>query len=950
MGKKVFFMTVVLLIAGLAFAQTTSTGNIVGRVLAPEGEGLQGVSVTLTSPAMIIPSMSAITGERGAFRFIALAPGDYQITFALSGMKTVIRKGVRVEVSKTATFDITMELKSLEENVTVIGQSPMIDKQRTSHPANMDKMFLQSLPAPRNLGTYVNMAPGITNDSAYGGSTMDNSYLLDGVNLVDAATGTQSVNFGLDIMEEIAIQAGGLSAEYGSVRGAMINVVTKSGGNKFSGSGSFYFNHEKLKWDNTQGTPLAGSKSGNKLEIEPVLTLGGPLIKDKLWFFMNASFDQTTAFVAGYPAGVTPGNEKPFKTMLPYPYFKLSFQPGPNDKFMLSWNYSDRITDDRGASKFNTESVTILQTSPSHVINAQWTKFFGSNFFANAKFGMVLYQLLLNAKGNEAQHYDYNTLISSGNAWRNHDLYARNRFQFNADATAFLDNLAGTHELKFGGEVQYAHTTWDVHGVADPVTGGCYNDFYGTAYYDTLILKNGGFNRIDNVIDYAGFVQDNWAITRNLNLSLGLRLEYNSVVYPAQNQTEGDLIFLGKTYNRSIPESITMYKWLDLAPRVGLIYDLFSDGKTLFKASYSRYVLPNQTGFVNLAHPNGWFGYYQYLNADGSALMNPDGSPKVALWAMPGGFKNNGAQIGYTAANGTKYDLKAGHTDELAIGVERELFSDFSLGARYIRKWDRDQPNMIDAAQLDADKLMSTGELDWSKNWTSKTVVDPYNGQTLTFYEKINLTATQIYIVNPPGADRNYSGFELTMNKRFSHGWALNVSYVYAKSTGLISTARADESLGGASGGFFQSPNAHTNANGTLPLERRNQIKVEGLVKGPFGINLSGYFRYLSGLPVTRTVSNNYLGLTLKQNVTIYAETRGSEFIPAAVQLDLRLEKTVNIGGLNIGVFADCFNVFNRGVATGMSMNSSNLTTYKFKQMTAINDPRIIQLGARITY
>ncbi|MDP2915503.1 MAG: carboxypeptidase regulatory-like domain-containing protein [Candidatus Aminicenantes bacterium] len=944
MSKRAFFLTVVLLIAGLAFAQT-QTGNIVGRVLAPEGEGLPGVSVTLTSPAMIIPSMSAITGERGAFRFVALSPGDYQITFVLSGMKTVIRKGVKVEVSRTATLDITMEVKSLEENVTVVGQSPTIDKQRTARPVNLDKMFLQSLPAPRNLGTFVNMAPGIADNSAYGSSTMDNSYLLDGVNLVDAATGTQSVGFGLDIMEEIAIQAGGLSAEYGSVRGAMINVVTKSGGNKFSGSGSFYFNQEKLKSVNTHGTPLAGSKSGNKMEIEPVFTLGGPIIKDKLWFFMNASFIQTEAFVAGYPAGVTPGNEKPFKTMLPYPYLKLSFQPGPNDKFMLSYNYSDRITDDRGASKFSAESVTIKQTSPSHVFNAQWTKFFGSNFFANMRFGMVLYQLLLNAKGSEAQRTDQNTSISTGNAWRNHDLYTRNRFQFNTDATAFIDNLAGTHELKFGGEIQYAHTTWDVYGVSDPLTGGCSIAMYGSTYYRALTLRGNGFNRADNVVDYAGFVQDNWAITRNLNLSLGLRLEYNSVVYPAQNTTEGPIAFLGKTYNRSIPESLTMYKWMDLAPRVGLIYDLFSDGKTLFKASYSRYILPNQVGWINLAHPNGWFGYYQYLNPDGSALMNPDGTPKVTLWAMPGGFQNGGAQIGYK-----DYKLKAGHTDELAIGMERELFTDFSLGARYIKKWDRDQPNMIDAAQLDADKLMSTGEIDYSKNWTSKTVVDPYNGQTLTYYEKINLTASQIYIVNPPGADRNYSGFEFTINKRFSKGWALDVSYVYAKSTGLITTGRADESLGGAVGGFYQSPNAHTNANGTLPLERRHQFKVEGLMKGPFGINLSGYFRYLSGLPVTRTVSNNYLGLSLKENITIYAETRGHTYLPPVVQLDLRLEKTIKISTLNIGVFADCFNLFNRGVATGMWMNSSNVATNKYKQMTSINDPRIFQLGVRIQY
>jgi hypothetical protein len=942
MLKKFLFAVAVLCLAWLAFAQTTQTGNIVGRVFSPEGEQLPGVTVTITSPAMIIPSRSFVTAENGAFRFASLAPGDYQMTLELPGMKTVIRKGVKVAVGQTVTIDITMEMVTIEESVTVIGQTPTVDKLRTTRPANIDKIFLQSLPAPRNLNTYVNMAPGIDSLSAHGGSTMDNAVLLDGVNLIDAATGVQAagVNFGLDIMEEIAMQASGLTAEYGSVRGAVINVVTKSGGNKFSGSASFYLNHEKLKGDNTKGTPLEGSKGGNKIEYEPIITLGGPIIKDKLWFFMNGSFNRSERFVAGYPENCTPGDEKPIKTFVPYPFFKLSFQPGENDKFTLSYNFSTTVNDDSGASKFASESVTQERRAPGHVVNFQYTKFFSSNFFANLKFGMVLYKLLLNGKGSEAQLVQNNTGISSGNSWRNHDLYTRNRFQFNADATMFIDNLAGTHELKFGGELQYAHTTWDIYGVNDPVTNGCYNLKIGDAYYYTLILKNNGFKRIDNMLDYAGFVQDAWSITRNLNLSLGFRVEYNSIIYPAQNTEEGPIEFLGRTYNRSIPESLTMYSWMNLAPRVGLIYDLFSDGKTLFKASWSRYIIPNQIGFVNLSHPNGWFGYFQYLNPDGSAIPG-----KIALWAMPGGFQNGGAQVGYK-----DHELKAGYTDELTIGVEKELFPEFSIGARYIRKWDRNQPNMVDAAQLDIDKLLSTGELDWSKNWTSKTVVDPYNNQTLTFYERINLTATEIYIINPPGLNRDYDGFELTLNKRYSRGWALNISYVYAKSRGLLTTTRADESLGGAVAGFYQSPNAHINALGALPLERRHQFKVEGLVKGPFGINLSGYFRYLSGQPVTRTVSNNYLGLSLKQNVTIYAEKRGSTFEPHVVQLDLRLEKTFRLEPITFGIFADCFNVFNRGAATAMWMNSSNQTTYEYKEMTAINNPRIFQLGARIEF
>jgi outer membrane receptor protein involved in Fe transport len=748
-------------------------------------------------------------------------------------------------------------------------------------------------------------------------------------------------------MEELAVQIGGLTAEYGSVRGAMVNVVTKSGGNKFSGSASFYFNHEKLKGDNTKGTPLEGSKSGNKLEIEPVVTLGGPLIKDKLWFFVNGSFNQNEQFVAGYPADKPPGQEIPYKNFYPYPYAKLSFQPTRTDKFTLSYNYSDRRTNDRGASKFSYESATIKQITPTHVLNLQWTKFFSSSFFTNLRYGMVLFKMNLDAKGDEAnQIYNWSG-ISAGNYWRNQDHYQRDRYQFNADATAFIDNLAGTHELKFGGEVQLARTTWLIHGVADPITTGCYNLYLSPGYYYyTLVLKNGGFDRKDWVNDYAGFIQDNWAISRNLNLSLGLRYEFNSVVYPKQNADEGDIEFGGLIYNRSITETMTMFEWSNLAPRVGLIYDIFSDGKTLFKASFSRYILPNQVGWINLSHPNGWFGYFQFLEPDGTPIPG-----YTSPWAMPGGFKNRGAQIGYTAADGTEYKLKAGYTDEVAVGVERELFTDWSVGLRYIRKWDRNQPNLVDAAQLDMDKFMATGELDWSKNWTPVTAVDPWNGQTVTYYSKINLMAIQQYIVNPEGANRDYDGVEFTLNKRYSRGFYLNISYVYANSRGLITTARADESLGGGSGGFFQNPNAHINALGRLPLERRHQFKVEGMVMGPWGVSLSGYFRYLSGTRLTRLISSNYLGLTLPQGVTtIYADTRGNEGLPDFWQLDLRLQKTFRISVVNLSIFADCFNVFNQAFATNMWVNSSNQTTYKYREMTAINDPRIVQLGARIEF
>ncbi len=969
MGKRVFIgtLTILFLLCHFLTAQVVQTGNLEGTVRTVDGEPLPGVTVTLTSPALIIGKQATVTNQRGAFRFMALPPGTYEVRFELEGFQPVIQKDVVIRVAQTITVDITMKPKTMEEQLTVIAAAPTIDKQRTTRPTNLDVVYLSTLPATRTLGTFFNMTPGVTGDSAHGSSTMDNTYNLDGINMVDPATGVPNVNFGMDIMEEISVQSGGLPAEYGSVRGAVVNVVSKSGGNRFSGTAQFFLDHEKLKSDNTKGTPFEGSKSGAKYQIEPVVTLGGPIVREKAWFFTNLSFQQSESFAAGYPWGSQAGQEKPIKTTLPYPFVKLSFQPNQENKFSLTYNYSDRRTNDRNASLYYTEEATVKQVTPTHVMSLQWTRAFGSNLFTNLRFGMVLFKMNLDAKGDQPQYYDSTASPVAkyyGNYWRNKDHYTRNRFQVNGDATYFLDNLLGSHEIKGGFEVQMAYTTWYIYGVGDWTSTdgtkmGCSYTMRGQDYVRCLVLVNNGFNRKDNVEDIHGFIQDTWSINKHLNVSLGLRAEYNSVVYPKQNTEEGPIVFQGKTYDRSIPERTKMYSWFNLAPRLGIIYDIVGDGKNVFKASWGRYILPNQTGWINLAHPNGWFGYYQQLNADGTLRLDANGNPMTTPWAMPGGFKNGGAVIGYTDPQGKEYKLKAGYTDELTVAFERELAKDWTLSLRYIKKWDRRQPYIVDAAQLDLDKLMTKGELDWSKNWTPVTCIDPYNRQPIVFYEKQTLMGQELHIINPPGANRDYDGFEVTFDKRFSKNYSMNISYVWAYSRGLITTARNDESLGGGAGYFYSDPNAHTNAYGRFPLERRNQLKVTGVVRLPFDITLSGYFRALSGTRTTRTINTIYANIYVQGtttafrprqgDVSLYAEKRGSTGLPDLWLLDLHLEKTFRIKRTYFGVFADCFNVFNEMIITGWNMVSNNPNTPYLRQ-TGINDPRIFRLGARFGF
>ncbi|HOW44063.1 MAG TPA: TonB-dependent receptor [Candidatus Aminicenantes bacterium] len=948
MIKKSFFTLLFLLAAFAAVhGQSSQTGTLMGVVTMEDGVSIPGVTVTAASPALVIGKMSAVTNENGVYRFANLPPGVYELDFQLEGFRPYVRKDVRVAALQTFTVNATIRQEAIKEAIVVTGQSPTVDTQRQTRAANFDVQFLKSLPAPRNLANFINMAPGLIADDVNGGSsasgsaTMDNSVNLDGVNLGDPATGLQNITFGLDIMDEISVQTGGLSAEYGSVRGAMVNVVTKSGGNRVSGAASFYFNHESLVGNNRKGTVLEDEGlTGNHRQFEPSFSIGGPVVKDKLWFFASATYKDTQRFVSGFPYNKP--DPAAIKITQPLPYIKFTFQPNQKNKFTLSYNYSDQLNNNRFADRYHTENNTSKQTTPTHVINANWNRYFGENMYVNFKVGVSRFDMNLDSNLDAPFYYDlytYNYLDNGGN-WRTQDHNSRDRYNVNVDATTFIDDFMGTHELKVGGEAQLARVGWLVYGKADPKTGCHYNGMLGESgiYYLGLVLQGDGFNRKDNMDDYFAFVQDTWRVNRHLTLNLGLRLEYNSLTWPKQG--DGGAITLpgalsGLTVNRTVTEPIKGLSWTTLAPRLGLIYDVTGDNKTLAKVSWSRYTMPNQVGWVNEAHPNGWITYFIDLEPDGTPIPNTE----RPLW-LP-----SSTRVGYE-----DYKLSAPYTDELTLGLEREIFTDWSAGARFIRKWDRNLMHMVDAAQLDMDKLMASGELDWSKNWIAKTATDPFDGKTVTFYSKIDTVAKECHIVNPPGAERDFSGLELTLNKRFSHGWALNTSYVYGKSEGLISQGRVGSALGTSS--LFQDPNAHVNAYGTLDLDSRHQFKMQGVWAGPLGINLSGYFRFLSGGTYTRTITSRYLGVSVSQSrsgAVINAEERGSRRLPDTVQLDLRLEKAFKIKNVTLAAFADCFNVFNQGIATTVWTNSSN-PAYEFERMLTINTPRMFQLGARIEF
>ncbi len=938
MSKKFLLVSIMLMFMSLiCLGQSATTGAIKGVVTDADGMELPGILITLTSPSLVVEKMTVLSNESGMYRFIGLAPGIYMISYELKGMNTVERKGIKISIGIATKIDMKMSLKTLEEKITVIGQAPTVDTQTTTKSTTMDKNYLELIPSLRSIDSYFNLTPGVTGGSAHGGSVRDTSYNLDGLNLSDPTSGEQGVFFGMDIMEEVAVSSGGLSAEYGGTRGTTLNVVTKSGGNKLSGTASIYYRGEGLQSDNTEGTILEGRKSGFKSEIEPGVTLGGPVIKDKLWFFGNMSYNKNETYVTGFPI------DKDTETLITnekyYPYIKFTFQPNQANKFTLSYNYSNSTSDNFGANNMSTEAHTTNYSTPTHVANLQWMRQFNSNIYMNVKVGGFLGRVDFEAKNSGPQIQDYADGLSTFDGTPGYsDLYKSNRYQFNIDTTVFVDNFAGSHEIKFGAEAMYAEVI-NQKVMTGPSDGNGFNlawqnNLFGDPYIGIFIAP------VDSQTDMFSsglFVNDTWNVNKQLTINLGVRLDYQVAIIPPQGTVtgKGDFGFAGYpdiTYDRTVSSSLTDLKWTNISPRLSFVYDLTGNGKTLIKGSFARYASANLSSYFFRLNPNGIMYYVGYLDENLNNVYTAGiEAPKPGVL----GWKD--------------HKLTAPYMDELTIGIDKELFEDWSLSLRYIRKWDRNLVEDADINTLNIDKMMDTGELEWT-NYFPVTTIDPYNGETVTFYDIINpFLSNDVALVNPPGAKRDYDSVEIILNKRYSNGWMINASYVWAKSRGLIGTGAFGSSTVTY---LYDNPNFHINAEGRFPLERRHQFKLSGVVRGPWGINLGGNFSYMSGGRYTRTINNNDIGFELDAGYgdeTIYAESMGSQGLPDLMLIDLKIEKSIKLGAVNFRAFVDVFNLLNSNTEIGVNERSSS-SVLEYQAVTALQNPRIIRFGAKIEF
>jgi hypothetical protein len=903
-------MAAPLLLAALVMAAAAGveaqslTGTITGTVRDEQGAVLPGVSVTLTGRT---GSQTTVTDSEGAYRFPGLEPGMYIVLAELAGFQPTRQENVSVSIGTSATIDVALKIKGPQEAITVLAESPVVDVRSSATDTKLSQELLANAPITRTAINVLNYAPGINNSSAYGGDgDSANSLLIDGVDTRDPSGGTPWTFYNYNIVEEMQFQGLGAQAEYGGFTGAVVNTITKSGGNRFSGLFEVLGTGSSLASNNisdeiAEDNLSLSIPSKTKTYVDLTAQLGGPIMQNKAFFFVSAQ----RFLLETDPSGpVTKRHETS-----PRLNFKVNVQPTNDDTFTGHLQYDAyNIIGRAGVPAASaTDDLTNREDAPEYVWLLQWRHLFGPNTFAEVKYTGWWGYYDLNPEVNLPGHFDGLTgLYSVSQGWF---YYAdRERNQINGSVSHYADKF-GRHEFKFGAELERSKTR-DRYG---------YND--GISFYDyggPYLAYSYGYDLTARNERESLFAQDAWRIGDKLTLNLGFRGDFIRGTHPD----------VGKVFSTT--------SW---SPRLGFAWDVTGDYRTVLKGSYGHYYEGAQTASFTKAVPG--------IQDTVGFLVNPDGTVGEE-------FSRDEAAP-YQVAD----DLKHPRVDETTLSMERALTGDMRFAVTGI--W-RDSTNFIGSVSPSARWLPveAINELTDQPitlyNWDNRDTSDTdFLIRNIAGFQFRDPDGNVIATLDP---HRTYRALMLVLSKRYTNRWQAQVSYVLSKAEGNVDNTSGQQ----ISTSIFENPNLSiVNTDGRSTNDRTHEFKILGSYNIPkVDVSVNGFFRAMSGRPYAAFAqyTTGLLNAVTAQRRP-FVEPRGSRRRERDATLDLRFEKNFNFGGDRLGVFMEILNVFNANTITTVQTRvPSSAITYApgetqdvlFEAPTAVVAPRQIQLAARWSF
>ena len=877
----------------LGYSQERS-GAIEGAVKDSSGAILPGATVEARSPSLV-GVQTAISDGQGNYRFPALTPGVYEITATLQGFTPAKVAQVRLSLGQVLRIDLALGIASLSETVQVTAESPLIDVKQNAAASTISAELIERLPKARDFTDLIKTAPGTQQErksgiqiDGAGGS--EHRYVIDGLDTTGIRTGVSGQEMPTDFIEEVQVKSSGYNAEFRATTGGVISAITKSGSNQFHGGAGYYYRSSAFNEQNRPTlrlNPADQSKAETFLapedeysRQEPTFELGGPLIRNRMWFYtgyapdidktrrtvtfrtnnQTASFDQNEDD-HNLLANVTAQLNRNMRLKFSMNQQRLRDVPGPTGN---AGNFPTIEADGTSTSNptlfpplpGNTAGTIFLDTFDNFYTGSlDWTM--SPRLFSNVTVGLYDYGTHGGGAGTQLRHsFGASNLQSASfnfpeipDSLRFVNGYADfpsssvtvfddfKRHAVNADVSYFASK-AGQHAIKAGiqyerignerlGGAQYPTITLNWGQARAALDGSRQSGRYG--HYTVTRAYNSGDIHTNGL---GLFLQDAWTVAKNLTLNLGVRTDKEEI----PSYTPG---------NRGIK-----FGFADkISPRIGFAWDIFGDAKWKGYGSWGRFYDTSK-----LEMPRGAFGsehsityYYTLDTFDWPAIQCAH--PPVSGPGCPGTFIEQ-VDFRHAANEDDNFlvdpNLQPIQTREFTLGLDHELTQTISLGVRYSRK------RFVRTIEDTGVQVPGVGEVFRIANpgeQIGENVLRDFAG-----------CAT---CPNQPMPTRNYDGLEFRFRKRLSNSWSMTTTYLYSRLwgnySGLTSSDENNRNSPSVNRFFDGQYNSFDHLGqpvfGFLQTDRPHVFKVETTYDLPWGTGLGLYWLAESGTPLQTQMS-----------------------------------------------------------------------------------------------
>ena len=896
----------VLLLGAFPVMALELDGSISGAVHDSQGGALPGVTITVTSP-VLQGSRTAVSKTDGTYQVTKLPPGrPYAVSFTISGFRTLEITGLTVSVGKDTTASAKMELAPVTADVTVTSERPTVDVTQTNTQQNFSADYLRKIPVGGGGRDYLQIiaqAPGVVgtgNANVFGGNALENSWMIDGVNTTDPVTHTFTFNLNPDTIQDVAIQTSNFLPEYGRASGGIIQVVTKSGGNQFSGTADVRYSNNNFSVKGEHFDPDASKSRSTPWGV----TLGGPILRDQLWFFGNVQRPDnftTPSAPNAIVAAQLPGGQPVARSFKGWNSGgKLSFTATPQVSGFAELQDSLAVVGgSQNSALFRPEAQStqrqrsrLYELVSDAVITSNWSaELQALRFEDHLETAPTVSDLAttqwVNLSGGNVRYDAFSNFQSSD----------RNRNALGLSTTYFFEG-AGSHTIKVGvdGDKTFFPSVNFLTGTpTDPAlcpTGfvcGSQVQFRGFDAAGHRLLFNPAFSGNSALAlqvvqvrspllerqgkSYAAYVQDQWRLFSHLTLNAGLR--YDRTEY----------------YNNQGLNPVNFDK---VAPRFGFAYDVMGDGKNVLRASYGQFYVDAALTFARLFD---------------TGIQSPI-SRTFRYNATTGGWtliQQTGGQFLTAALIDGK--LKPTYDHQINAAFERQLFPGASASVGYVYKKTND---------IFEDTCITTAECE------------------------------DFFLSNQPGRDvglhdvlkKNYYGYSFQFqyyspNRRF----ITQSNYVYSKSRGSI-----DSSEGQYAGSDFDHfPENFVNRYGFLNDDARHRVKINAAYTFPVvDASLAVVYNYRTGLAYSVSHTSP-TGFGPEFDVP-----RGTDRTPIRQSVDLQLEKQFRFGRYSVSLIGSVFNINNSEEPATFFTSSDSPSTVRTP--LTYQRPRNYEVGFRAEF